>query len=231
MTRNNYVNVLKDHIKNILNIDLTDQEADQYIVNTFRLDNPNPMYTFVLSDQHNDTIFFHRNDFTEAIFPNVTTLQKLRKIMIDSKLMPENVKDQRESRLIDEKFLFNFEKFKNMSHNSEYDDLDDVKIVEENVRTERNFIQFMDNLNSLGTATNSNKSTSSNEGRSISLHDHYPQTGGWNSQWDIGTTKKPIPQKISWDDLGLHGWRGDILKPNGEENNKHMYVDSDLIFC
>lgn len=224
LTRNSIVNVLKDHIKKVLNIDLTDQEADRYIVNTFRLDNPNPMYIFDLSNDQNDTVYFHRTDFTEAVFPNVSTLQKLRKIMIDSKLMPENDKDRRESRLIDEKFLFNFEKFKNSSISS--DESDDMKVVEENVRTEKNFFKFMDDLNSLKINSNSNE-TASNEGKSLPFYEHqhvYPlgQGNNWqlsDSQWNIRTTRRPIPKKIAWSDLGLHGWRGEILPPKNADND------------
>lgn len=235
VSRNSIVNVLKNHIKEVLNIELTDRQADQYIVNSFRVDNPDPMYVFVLpDDRRNETVYFRRTDFTEAVFPNVSTLQKIRKMMVDSKLMPEIGKGRRESRVVDEKFMRNFERFK--SNSTEFDEAEHMKVVEENVRTEKNFFKFMDELNSLEVAPSSANVSLAIGERSIPHFEHqvgdykellkhvhsHAHLSDWKlggSHWDTRTTKRPSPpKKLSWEDLGLHGWRGEIIPQKGDQH-------------
>lgn len=218
-----------------------DESIDQYVANEFNVRNQDPLYVFVLPGIRNETIVFRRSNFDEAIFPNVTTLQTLRKIAMQSKWLQSENADRKSEKFWknDERFRIKYEQFKQNANN--LDEIDSMKVVEENVRTERNFFKFMDNLNvnevdnngidsnteiSLTPTEDNSDSESQREERHFNEYqsllmdvhskDHIGEYGLGNVHWDSPTSKRPVNTRVSWKDLGLDGWSGDI-----QANHKH----------
>lgn len=122
-----------------------------------------PKYVFHLPGA-NKTLIYRKRDFLAAIYPNVTSVYKIKKKKKDKDL-------QISDSIINE----SFRKISDLNDN--YD-----KIVEENVRTEKNFIDF---INSMNDDLKSSSSVASSE-----------------------EAVKPN----SWADLGLDGWSGSLAK-------------------
>lgn len=239
-TQRNYIVDLKSHIKRVLNLESTDDASiDHYVSNAFNVHNQDPLYVFVLPGVRNETVVLRRSNFDEAIYPNVTTLQILRKIAVQSKWLQSEAADRKSEKFWknDERFRIKYEQFK---HNA--NDLDEIdRVVEENVRTERNFFKFMDTLNVNevdGNGIDSSTETTStpsddtmdsesqreerrlNEYQSLLMDvhskDHIGKYGLGHGHWDAPTSKRPSNAKVSWEDLGLHGWKGAI-----QANHRH----------
>lgn len=139
---------LINHIKKVLNLDMKSNAMDEHFVNSFNIYNPDPMYVFVLpGDESNITLVFHRSNFSETSFPNTTSLLKLHSILKNSKLGQYiQFERHRAPKLLVNDFRF-FERYKELMNDADLDDAASLRVVEENVRTERNFFKFMDNLN------------------------------------------------------------------------------------
>lgn len=240
---------LMDHIKRVLNLKPVDGTSiDQYVANAFNVHQQDPLYVFILPGEKNETIVHRRSDFGEAVFPNVTTLQMLRKIAQHSKWLQQSENADRKSEKFwksDERFRLKYEQFKQNAN--DLDEGESVKIVEENVRTERNFFKFLDTLNVNGIVDNNNNDIdSSTETSSIAgdnsdsesqqnnrhlneyetflmdehPNDHISNYRLANEHWESTTSKRPASTKVSWKDLGLDGWTGEIQSyhKNPEEN-------------
>jgi hypothetical protein len=159
---------------------------------------------FVLPDHKNRTLVLRRSDFNEAIFPNVTNLNKFKKSPLNPKggSVPNRAAMKEEQLDLD-------------SEEEDYDESQMGRIIEENIRTERNFIEFVDNLND---------DDLEEEYESSQLSDRYRYNVGQESK--ISSTKvKAIvdlkrkrvqnSKKLDWKDFGLEGWFGG-LSPVGE---------------
>lgn len=231
---------LKDHIQNVLKMD-DKQHFD--LEHTFNIANPDPMYVFVLpGSHHNRTVVFRRSNFDAAIFPNISNLQR--------QIMASNI-----TRLYT--LIENIEKIRPVGwdlhqhppeqptppsptpsyrNNRELTETDSMRVVEENVRTEKNFLKFMNYLNdhqhvmmvvdnsidSTEVTPKTNKHGSSSYNNNLnrvplkssasqieySLELAYSSTAA-TSTIDNSATKK----RISWKDLGLDGWIGGIKEP------------------
>lgn len=224
-----YISDLKSHIKRVLNLESSDEASiDQYVSNAFNIHNQDPLYVFVLPGVENETIVFRRSNFEEAIFPNVTTLQMLRKMV-----KTENRKSEKFWKS-DERFRVKYEQFKQNANDLDEDE--SMNVVEENVRTERNFFKFMDTLNvddSLTETTSTPDDQSDSESQQIERHvneyqsllkdvhskGHIGKYGLSHAHWDSPTSKRPANTKVSWKDLGLDGWTGQLggIVENPEE--------------
>lgn len=242
-----YISDLKSHIKRVLNLESSDEASiDQYISNAFNTHNQDPLYVFVLPGVQNETVVLRRSNFEEAVFPNVTTLQMLRKFVKTSKwLQTENV-DRKSEKFwkSDERFRVKYEQFKQNANDLEEDE--SMNVVEENVRTERNFFKFMDTLNvkdiqnsdngiddSHTETTTTLDDNSDSESQQIERHVNDYQSllkdvhskgnigkyGLSHAHWDSPTSKRPVNTKVSWKDLGLDGWTGQLggIVENPEE--------------
>lgn len=248
----NHIADLKNHIKRVLNLESSDDETiDQYVSNTFNIHNQDPLYVFVLPGEKNETIVLRRSYFDEAVFPNVTTLQILRKVAQQSKWMHSENAERKSEKMwkTDDRFRVKYEQFKRDANDLGEDD-ESKEIVEENVRTERNFFKFMDTLNVKDVDNNGIDSTtegtmrdddsepddmSNSESQRSERHfneygsilkdvhskDHIGKYGLSHAHWDTPTSKRPAHTKVSWEDLGLDGWTGDIqsVHKNPEENS------------
>lgn len=235
----NYIGDLKNHIKRVLHLESSDDAStDEYVANAFNIRNQDPLYVFVLPGVKNETIVLRRSNFDEAVFPNVTDLLIMRKLMAQSKWVQSENTDRKSEKFwkADERFRIKYEQFK---RNANYLDEDEsMQVVEENVRTERNFFKFMDTLNdvddngidshtedALRPDDNADSDSQRDERHlneyesplmDVQSKDHIGKYGLSNSHWNSPTSKRPINTKVSWEDLGLHGWTGEI-----QANHKH----------
>lgn len=72
-------NDMRVHIKNVLNVHPENSTIDKYISSLFNLNNMNPTYVFRLPDTKNRTLVLRKSDFTAAVFPNITNVNKFAK--------------------------------------------------------------------------------------------------------------------------------------------------------
>lgn len=213
-------NDMKVHIKKVLNMHLENSTLDKYISSVFNLNNVNPTYVFRLPDKKNRTLVFRKSDFTAAVFPNITNVNKFQKptekLQTSSSIKhPVKVKNQE---LIDElkheRLIFE----NNLSNN--YDDYDDSmkQIVDENVRTEKDFIQLMTELNDdLNEEDLRDKYHEKLTQSSIEPLNRKPVTDG-----KVKTRKKN--EEEEWEELGLGGWQGTMSASKGNLPKKEKWV-------
>lgn len=235
---------LKSYIKSALNVEQNNNTLDSIMNTAFNVENPNPMYVFVLPvGLQNRTLVLRRSDFGHAIFPNISRLQR--------QIMSSNI-----SRLY--KLIENFDKPTWMSeqsdttteflftndddtHNADLDEAESMKVVEENVRTERNFYKFMHYLNQHHETDNTAGSDlkyienadllpsgSAVVGRYTKLYKPSQSQIEYSLHIDY-TTAQPIAEKplqtVSWKDLGLDGWMGGIKEPGkGFDNIMRFFI-------
>ena len=217
------------------------------ILRSFNLNNPDPVYVFVLPDgqnQHNKTVVFRKSNFNEAVFPNVTSLQRQLTKSNISKLITliENI-DKIAPILLNTFNVNNKQHLKNKKQHSynnhatkgDLDEAESLRIVDENVRTERNFLRFMQELNGEADTNYVNNYYQWPNGVStIQNYDEYDNLASTDinirngphyrpsSQIDytlaFDYTTTPRPQStttvaVNWKDLGLDGWTGGIKEP------------------
>lgn len=229
------INQLKNQIKFILNLGLhtKNETIDKYIFESFNVYKPDPKYVFVLPGSSNRTLEYHRSNFSDISFPNTTSLQTLQKILKSSKfahLFPSHDEQIAKQLALNDRF---FEKYKQfMSNENDLYEAESLKIVEENVRTERSFFKFMDKLND-GTDSDAEVSTDESDERQSSPK-HRPTATDYsaliktihandhvgNYELTKDNSREPVKwpgsEHLSWDDFGLHGWIGKI---NEEHDN------------
>ena len=196
---------MKDHIKKVLNIRQENSTLDRYVTAIFNLNNSNPTYVFRLPDKKKLT--FRKSDFDVAVFPNITNVNKFTKSTANLQMQPSmkhQVKVRNEQvfdELKHERIIFK----NNFDGNDDYDD-NMRKIIDENVRSEKDFIHFMNDLN--------------DDLSEESLRDAYHQR--LTSSRPVKHVKKPpkVKKKISeddgWEELGLSGWSGILAKVKSE---------------
>lgn len=180
---------MKSHIKKVLNMHVVNSSLDKYLENVFNFHNSNPTYMFRLPDGKNRTIMFKKSDFSVAVFPNITNVNKFKdktKIQASSsnrhqvKAKSEEVLDE----LKQERLIFQ----KNLNGNLDDDDYDEnmKNILDSNVKAEKDFIKFIRELN---------EDLDDEE-----LHEKYKQKD----------FNKGRNSKNEWDELGLAGWSGTV---------------------
>lgn len=223
---------LKNHIKSVLNIEEQNDTLDSYIANSFNLHNQDPLYVFILPGDVNQTLVLRRSNFSEAIFPNITTVKMLQQLSHASHMLAKQNDFYSKNTILwkDEDVpKTKFEQFKNSAY--DLDEAASIRIVEENVRTERNFVQFLEDLNRENEIAEESKKVSvrSNDGRSLNEYEvilkqiHAKAEGNKNKQLlltgeTMNASKKvrkpmpPIHPPVSWRQMGLAGWSGS-LKP------------------
>lgn len=220
-----YIEEIKNNIKRVLNLELKNDTIDEYVVQTFNVYNPDPLYVFVLPDGTNKTLAFRRSFFAAAIFPNVSTLQTLQKIAKEIIFIKNGNLEEKSTKLWsnDEIFRKKYEQFK--VNANDLNEAESIKIVEENVRTERNFFKFMDTIVKNEPVVNNDESEALrlNDYQSFSKEIHATDLLGnyksSNNRYETAIPKNP-PKIVSWKDLGLDGWAGSIETFHGhpEEN-------------
>lgn len=186
---------MRFHIKKVLNLHAIENSTiDKYISSMFNVHNENPTYVFELPGK--TRIILRRSDFSTAIFPNITNVNKFTQNATTSihqqnlqasasQKRPVKVKNLEETsseEIRREKFYFE----------NGFDDYDDNmnKVVEENVRSERDFIDLMNELNS-------------NLEREEKMKPQKPKRTRFHDDKE-------------WDEIGLNGWSGTMVKTKGE---------------
>lgn len=155
---------------------------------TPRVITPIPKYIFIFPEE-NRKLILTKSDFQNAIYPNVTNINKFPKTK-----RKESEKDsQHSSSAITEAF-------KKLATVEDYEN-----IVEENVRTERTFVNFMNDLNDdlKSEEVKFNKELNHDKRNKKKLKSEHRQPA----------------EEDDWDLLGLEGWTGQIA-PEKKEKNK-----------
>lgn len=225
------INLLKNQIKFILNLHTKNESIDKYIIESFNVFNPDPLYIFVLPDGSNRTIAFRRSNFSDISFPNTTSLQTIQTILKSSKyahLFPSAEEMAAKQLALGDNFFSKYNQF--MSNEKDLHEAESFKIVEENVRTEKSFFKFMDKLNEEVNSDDEASIEDSGEQTPLDLRhapsDYQALIRNVHSKGHIGNYELakdheqnvawPANEKLSWDDFGLHGWIGNIHE---EHNN------------
>ncbi|XP_058116725.1 uncharacterized protein LOC131288402 [Anopheles ziemanni] len=194
---------MKTHIKRILNIHDENGTLDNYLLSLFNTENLNPTYVFLLpmdGKNHVRKLIYQRSDFEEAEFPNVTTINKFTgrpNRTAASAAMVVTSKPGGDLQL--EKKIFEYIDKDTMDEGT-------LKVVEENVRTERNFIKFMDDLNRDLEEEERRRTLKETMRKSASVR--LP-----SSLFTPYTYRST--QTVGWDDLGLEGWAGGLREIQG----------------
>ncbi|XP_058821537.1 uncharacterized protein LOC131683516 [Topomyia yanbarensis] len=194
------VSRMKKQIKRILNMSPENNTLDNYILSVFNVENINPTYVFLLPSGDKKTIrklIYQKSDFLEAEFPNVTSINKFKRSLNYSL---NEYSDNDSDHIAQE--------FRTFTKTDDNPDVDNSmsEIVEENIRTERNFIKFMNDLN---------KDLEEELKRKIVKHKH-PIHGATFKQTTLFTPYTYVnTQTIGWHDLGLEGWIGGLRDVTG----------------
>jgi len=185
------VNDMRIHIKHVLNIRSENSTLDDYISKVFNLQNINPTYVFRMPDGNNKTLIFRKSDFISPIFPNITNTNKFTKVNLEPSSSKRHQVEMKSEEILDElrheKLVFQ----KNLDGNFEDVDYDDnmKKIVQENVKTERDFETLLNELNEdldYEDAKKDRKQSNQSKKKNI----------------------KTTTTKDEWSELGLDGWSG-----------------------
>lgn len=183
---------MKFHIKKVLNIhNFENSTMDKFISTMFNVHSDNPSYVFELPGKTAHRLVFRRSDFSSAIYPNVTNVNKFQKKSNHRNLQasssnrrPVKVKSEETSAEIRrEKYLFEVG----------FDDHDESmrKIVEENVRSERDFVSFLNDLNT-------------------NIEQEYRER---HQQKQEAVSKE---EEDNWAEIGLIGWQGSMVNSKDE---------------
>lgn len=239
-TKRSSITRLKQQINFVLNLNsyAQNESIDRYITEHFEVSNPDPVYVFVLPENANQTLVFHRSNFSDISFPNTTSLQKMHNFLRRSEfahLHSSQTERSSKDSSIDESFIRKYHQF--MSSENDLYEAESLKIVEENVRTEKNFFQFMDQINR--EMSNEEISVEDSSERSLKqpnqkesdfspLVDHVHSTDhiGKFALYNQNRRKtewhgnKGSSAKLSWEDFGLEGWVGKLNEQhdNPKEN-------------
>ena len=209
---------MKIHIKKVLNMRIENSTLDKDISLIFNLNNFNPTYVFRLPDKKNRTLVFRKSDFTLAVFPNVTNVNKFNnpdnELQMSSSIKhPVKVKNEEYfDELKDERLIFE----NNLSNN--FDDYDDSMkdIVDENVRSEKDFIQFMTDLNS----------DLEKEDLKEKYQKKQVQSGNQKQNFSGKIQPEQEFKKEDWEEFGLSGWSGSMSALKTEFPRSEKFVAS-----
>lgn len=205
-------NSIETQIKQFLNVHPSNKSLDHVIRNVFNIDNPNPMYIFVLpGGEKNRTLVLTRNNFDKAVYPNISIGQRF-------------AKDDRHSNKLLQLFdsTANKDKLKESDVDNVIFDLKDLdesesmRIVAENVRTERNFIEFMEKLNEnvVPLDVSTTKTVNKEYEDLVSPKLKYKFEIDYSSDLLRPTAQNSFKTaKLDWKDLGLDGWIGGLREP------------------
>lgn len=171
---------------------------DKYISSIFNFNNVNPTYVFQLPDinNYNRLLVFRKSDFSAAVFPNISNVNKFTKstenlqVSSSSKHPIKAKNEELLEELKHERLIFE------NNLNGNVDDYDDnmKKIVDENVRLEKDFIEKMKSLN--------------RDLDDEDLRENYQRLTQASPVMSPLETKKK--EEDEWAELGLKGWTGTV---------------------
>lgn len=243
---------LKDYIKEVLKLDVRNQTVDNIVTTSFNLDTPDPMYVFLLPENtKNRTLVLHRSSFDKAIWPNISPIQRHVMHSNISKLynLIENIEKIRPQKIKPTVPIIRLVKKRPKGQNvlqrpksvdADLEEAESIRVVEENVRTERNFLRYMEFINEHPdfpgdeSIQDSNRLAESNadlgdvhfQGPITTVSSGWrstrPQTAGSSSsQVEYGfmaghstpSSLEDNGSSVGWEELGLDGWLGGIKAP------------------
>lgn len=173
------------------------ETLDHYVTNSFNTKNLNPAYIFILPDKNNRTVVLRKNDFLEIDYPNISHINKFRKMQKDF-----FNKNEMQEKLMENKFS---------------DDSDSMEMVAENMRTERNFYKWVEDYNNdvdADTYKSTNRPNSKFQNRKS--EEDYELYDDYGTISEEEKTKSEEEDKVQWDDFGLKGWSGGLKKVREE---------------
>lgn len=171
------------------------ETLDHYVTNSFNTKNLNPAYIFILPDKNNRTVVLRKNDFLEIDYPNISHINKFRKMQKDF-----FNKNEMQEKLMENKFS---------------DDSDSMEMVAENMRTERNFYKWVEDYNNdVDADTFTNRPNSKFQNRKS--EEDYELYDDYGTISEEEKTKSEEDDKVQWDDFGLKGWSGGLKKVREE---------------
>ncbi|XP_055611583.1 uncharacterized protein LOC129758142 isoform X2 [Uranotaenia lowii] len=182
---------MKVRIKRILKMQLNNSTLDQYLLKSFNVNSINPMYVFLVPGNEKKKVrklVYQRSDFLEAEFPNVTSVNKFKRSL--NRTYDDPIDDD-----------YSEHEFQTFSNINDSED-ESMNIVEENLRTERNFIKFMDDLNE----------DIERQVQKQILKQVLQSKNSFSKRPQLFT---PNTQTVDWGDLGLDGWSGDLKEVYG----------------
>jgi hypothetical protein len=202
-------NDMRIHIKTVLNMHPENSTLDNYISSLFNLNIVDPTYIFRLPDTKNRTLVFRKSDFSAAVFPNITNVNKFTKSSENLQASPSSkhsvkVKnDELLDELKHERFIFE----NNLGGDFDYDDKM-KNIVDENVRSEKDFIQLMNELNE---DLNDDDLKEKYRQKLTNKPVIKPVKVRSKPQGRVQKTKyKQSSEDDGWEELGLSGWSGSM---------------------
>lgn len=165
-----------------------------------------PNYIFVLPE--NKTLTFRKSDFEPPILPNVTSMNKF-------KSMQKHVTDSQISSSTKREKYLEYKK-ENESDNKNEDENEYDSIIKENIQTERNFVEFVnemnDDLNAEMNKTNNKKKVIENQFKKSKTKEIISKNER-HFDSDLYKVNKKYNKDMNakeWSDLGLDGWEGAI---------------------
>lgn len=233
------ISLLRRHIETVLNLDEDDDDTSD-LMDSLNIHNPNPVYVFLIPGQHtNRTVAYRRSDFVYTAFPNTTILQHFHKMLRESSFKPyvDAIDDQQMTKQLhvnNRRFLAKYKEF--LADHS--DELHSLNAIEENVRTEKNFFKFMDEINGndryprhvnrIADELQKHFTVTTTDYRALiqELHSTDSHVGNFALKNESSFEERAeVNDEVSWDDLGLHGWSGKIaMKHNHPQENRYFEV-------
>lgn len=223
---------LKTNIKRVLDFEEKNETLDKYIMNSFNLYDADPVYMFILPGDHNNrTLVYRRSNFSEPIFPDIVPLKQLRKLSFASHQIAhqELYYDKKADKYVNDIPKVKYEQFKGGVYDLE--EAASLKVIEENVRTERNFLEFMEDLKrdqenkveSEGrqlTRVSAKDNDGLNEYEVVLRNIHAAAVNGSTEKKQAlltGETRAEVKEfnrrrttGVSWQEFGLDGWLGNL---------------------
>lgn len=196
---------MKIHIKKVLNMHPENSTLDNYISSLFNLNNVNPTYVFRLPDTKNRTLVFRKSDFTAAVFPNITNVNKFAK---SSEKLQASPSSKHSVKVKNDELLDELKHERSIFDNnvgSEFDYDDSMKnIVEENVRSEKDFIDLMNELNEDLNEEDLKEKYQKLTSKPAKSRSKPTRARGQKTKYKQST------EDDGWEELGLSGWSGSM---------------------
>lgn len=203
---------MRAHVKSVLNISTNnfDDAIENNLMPQLNLENPNPTYIFILPEfAYNRTIKLHRSDFLTATYPNISYGKRIYKK--NSFGIHFDVFDKHSMSFEEIEMLNNIQSqkiFQNDFNNFEFDQYSNV--INENLRTERNFVRMMVEVNNYPetfTEKSLKKSNVENE--------KHLKNSNYKYSFQQSNNHK---DNVDWNSLGLEGWSGGLSEGKPKDN-------------
>lgn len=137
---------MQNRMKQVLHL-----RDDNSLTSMFKSMDEDPVYVFVLPDKRNKTVVFHQSDFTKMEYPRISEVGRMDGPVYYKPLNATVFRDAAANKTtpIAQRLTIRDEDEEDDDFSSDYSDDEEAemnRIIEENVRTERNFIRYMEDL-------------------------------------------------------------------------------------